>query len=64
MKSSGGSETTYYADVAYLGSGSFGNFGGYWSGGAVAGAFLLRVNCSASGSSSSLGCRVVYKHKA
>lgn len=64
IKSTGSSETTYYADYAYLGSGFFGYFGGDWSNGADAGAFLLYVNFAASLSRSSLGCRVVYKHKA
>lgn len=64
LKSTGGSETTYYADYAYLYSGFFGRFGGAWSSGADAGAFQLDVSYTASGSSSYLGCRVVYKHKA
>ena len=64
IKSGGGSSTTYYTDYASLHSGSFGTFGGYWSEGAAAGAFLLGVDSAASESYSLLGCRVVYKHKA
>lgn len=64
IKSGGASATTYYADDASLFSGYFGDFGGDWSRGADAGAFQLDVGCSASGSYSNLGCRVVYKHKA
>ena len=63
LKSAAGSTSTYYAEYAYLVSGCFSSFGGYWSYGAFAGAFLLDVYYAASYSSSSLGCRVVYKHK-
>ena len=63
LKSAAGSSSTYYADYAYLYSGYFGAFGSYWSAGAFAGAFLLRVRYAASESYSNLGCRVVYKHK-
>ena len=61
--SANGSTSTYYADDAFLYSDCFGGFGGYWSDGAYAGAFRLGVSYAASGSNSSLGCRVVYKHK-
>ena len=61
--SANGSSSTYYADSAFLYSGCFGSFGGSWSNRATAGAFRLFVNYAASGSSSNLGCRVVYKHK-
>ena len=61
--SASGSTSTYYADFAGLYSGCFGYFGGYWSTGANAGAFLLDVSYAASYSVSILGCRVVYKHK-
>ena len=61
--SANGSTSTYYADGAGLASGCFGRFGGYWSYGAYAGAFLLDVSFAASYSYSGLGCRVVYKHK-
>ena len=61
--STNGSSSTYYADVAYLYSGCFSGFGGLWSLGAAAGAFLLSVSYAASESYSTLGCRVVYKHK-
>ena len=61
--SANGSSSTYYADVADLYSDCFGDFGGSWSDGAFAGAFLLDVYCAASYSYSYLGCRVVYKHK-
>ena len=63
IKSGDGSSTTYYTDYAYLASGYFGRFGGHWSTGADAGAFLLDVAYAASESYSNLGCRVVYKHK-
>ena len=63
IKSTGGSETTYYADYASLYSGYFGYFGGDWSYWAFAGAFRLYVHYAASDSNSLLGCRVVYKHK-
>ena len=61
--SANGSSSTYYTDIVTLFSDSFGGFGGGWSVGAVAGAFLLSVSYTASTSYSSLGCRVVYKHK-
>ena len=61
--SANGSSSTYYADAAFLDSDYFGNFGGYWSSRANAGAFQLYVYCAASESFSYLGCRVVYKHK-
>ena len=61
--SANGSSSTYYADDAYLISDCFGYFGGTWSDGATAGAFLLGVSFAASYSISNLGCRVVYKHK-
>ena len=61
--STNGSSSTYYADVAYLYSGGFSYFGGYWSYGTNAGAFQLDVVYAASESNSLLGCRVVYKHK-
>lgn len=63
IKSNDGSSSTYYADSASLDSGFFGDFGGSWSYGAYAGAFLLDVDYGASESYSILGCRVVYKHK-
>ena len=55
-----GSSTTYYCDCGSVGSGCFARFGGYWSNGASAGAFLLNVNWSASNSSSDLGARLMY----
>lgn len=61
--SANGSTSTYYADGATLYSDCFGYFGGNWSYRANAGAFQLLVNYAASYSYSSLGCRVVYKHK-
>lgn len=61
--SANGSTSTYYADGAVLASGCFSVFGGSWSDGAGAGAFPLGVCYAASNSDSSLGCRVVYKHK-
>ena len=61
--SANGSSSTYYTDYAFLYSDCFGYFGSAWSYRAYAGAFLLYVNSAASDSYSSLGCRVVYKHK-
>ena len=61
--SASGSSSTYFADYAVLSSDCFGYFGGSWSDGASAGAFRLSVDYAASYSASSLGCRVVYKHK-
>ena len=63
IKSGGGSETTYYTDIAGLYSDFFGAFGGTWSYGTAAGTFPLYVYYTASESYSTLGCRVVYKHK-
>lgn len=63
IRSSDGSNSTYYADNAVLYSSYFGIFGGSWSSGADVGAFRFYVNYAASESYSTLGCRVVYKHK-
>lgn len=62
-KSSNGSYTTYYTDYADLRSGYFGVFGGSWSSKWTAGAFLLYVYFAASNSDSTIGGRLVYKHK-
>ena len=63
VKSGNGSSTTYYSDITHFDSSRFGYFGGYRSSGAAAGAFHLSVFLLASGSTSNLGCRIVYKHK-
>lgn len=59
-----GSSTTYYADYADLAAGSCARFGGYWHDVDYAGPFCLYVNYTASDSNSSLGARLMYKHKA
>jgi hypothetical protein len=63
-KAVNGSSSTYYADYAKLSADSCASFGGYWNDGADAGAFHLYVSSAASTSSSSLGARLMYKHKA
>lgn len=55
-----GSDTTYYCDYGYAGSGYFGYCGGAWSNGLDAGAFYLRVIYSASNSDSNVGSRLVF----
>jgi hypothetical protein len=55
-----GSNTTYFADYAGLFAGCLPVFGGDWSYGAGAGAFLLGVICSASDSGSNVGARLMY----
>jgi hypothetical protein len=59
-KEASGSSTTYFADYASLSAGYLPIFGGYWNTGADAGAFLLYMIYSASGSSPSLGGRLMY----
>ena len=56
-----GSESTYYCDFASINVGDsvfVAFFGGYWNHGAVAGAFPLSVNCSASSSNTWFGARL------
>ena len=62
-KSSSGSYTTYYTDDAGLHSGYFGVSGGDWSSSWTAGAFLLYLYFAAAVSDSTIGYRLVYKHK-
>ena len=59
-----GSESTYFADLGQVYSGSFGYCGGYWNDGAYAGAFCLFLSSSASFASSAIGARLMYKHLA
>lgn len=59
-----GSSTTYYADYAFLYAGCCAIFGGNWANGDYAGPFFLCVDYAASGYSSYLGARLMYKHKA
>lgn len=60
FKASGGSSTTYFTDYAHLRGGYVACFGGGWSDGDSAGAFLLYVIYSASGSSGSVSARLMY----
>ena len=55
VKTAGGSATTYYADYGHLHGGFLPAFGGTWNDGDNAGAFVLRVNRSASSSYASYG---------
>lgn len=59
----GNYNTNYYCDYGDLDSGYFGISGGRWSDGSRAGVFLLDVSYSASGSFSSIGARLMFKHK-
>ena len=58
--STSGSDTTYYCDYGYAYSGYFGCCGGDWNNGLAAGAFCLRVSCSASDYRSTIGSRLVF----
>lgn len=58
IKSSSGSETTYYCDYGSCYAGCVGYFGGYWGNGAGAGAFLLSVSNSLSNAYSYIGARL------
>ena len=60
LKEANGSETTYFADYAYLKASCLPGFGGRWNDASYAGAFYLRVDYSASISYSSLGGRLMY----
>jgi len=62
-KACSGSATTHWADYSYLYAGCLAAFGGGWDGGDSAGPFWLGVYYSASGASSSLGARLMYKKK-
>lgn len=60
LKEANGSETTYFADYAYLYASCLPYFGGYWDAASYAGAFYLPVFYSASFSYSYLGGRLMY----
>lgn len=60
VKKTNGSTTTYFADSADLNASGLPYFGGDWTDGDDAGAFLLDVYCSASNSRSYLGGRLMY----
>jgi len=60
LKAGSGSESTYYADGAYLHAGCLPSFGGYWPAGPSAGAFQLIVYYSASVAASDFGARLCY----
>lgn len=60
LKDASGSETTYYSDSANVYASRLAYFGGCWSNGASAGAFLLHVILSASGSSSDVSARLMF----
>lgn len=55
-----GSTSTYYCDYGSLYAGYLPSFGGAWFDGSAAGAFLLDVDSSASGSYDYLGGRLMY----
>ena len=55
-----GSDSTYFCDSADLYASRVAYFGGFWNYGASAGAFDLRVDCSASNASSYVGSRLMY----
>lgn len=59
-KECNGSATTYFCDYADLYASCVAFFGGYWNDDSSAGAFLLRVYCSASDSSSYIAARLMY----
>lgn len=58
VKSSGGSETTYYADYGNLTSSRVAHFGGDRSTGSYAGFALLRLNRSSSSAAANFGARL------
>jgi len=60
----GGSSTSHWADYSYLYGGYVAAFGGRWNDGDNAGPFWITVDYTASSSSSTLGARLMYKHKA
>ena len=60
LKEASGSETTYYSDYAYVYASRLACFGGNGSNRAVAGAFLLYVDISASTSISRFSARLMY----
>ena len=59
-KVGGGSETTYFADSAYLTADCLPLFGGSWSAASNAGAFRLSVNNPSSDASGLFGARLCY----
>lgn len=56
----GGSTTTYWADVGHLRASRVLVFGGYWMHGDGAGPFLLYANSTASDAGASIGARLSY----
>lgn len=60
LKAASGSETTYYADGAYLSAGCLPVFGGFVSPASYTGAFHLFVNYSASRADAEFGARLCY----
>jgi hypothetical protein len=60
IKTGAGSETTYYADGAYLNADCLPFFGGYWAYASNAGAFRLVVSYSRSDAYSIVGARLCY----
>lgn len=60
LKANGGSETTYYCDLAHVRPSRFACFGGSWNGASNAGAFHLSVNRSASDSNAAFGARLMF----
>ena len=60
IKTGAGSETTYFADDAYLSAGCLSSFGGSWTAASGAGAFRLGVSYSASDAYSNIGARLCY----
>lgn len=59
-----GSSTTKWADSSDLYAGYCAHFGGHWNYGDYAGPFWINVGYTASSSHSTLGARLIYKHKA
>lgn len=60
IKTSGGSDSTYYSDYADLGADRLPFFGGNWAAASNAGAFRLNVTYSASSAHSIIGARLCY----
>lgn len=60
VKTTSGSDTTYFADYGWLGAYCLPEFGGDWRSGSYAGAFSLDVDSSASDAKASIGARLSY----
>ena len=60
LKSNGGSSSTYYCDIVNLFASKIAIFGGYWNGGADAGAFSLLVYRSTLDNSNIHSARLMY----